>query len=377
MEERNTGNLYERLRKTNVALRMQIDCTYRCNLQCIHCFQSKRIEKELTSSQLKGIFGQLKEHGCLEIIFSGGEPFVRDDFLDIAICASQMGFAIKINTNGTLIKERDIEKLRYVRLTFIQVSLYGATAATHDRLTAQQGTFARLMQTIGWLETHKINFRIAFLVTKYNVKELASFSKVAKERKWPVIYDLIIYPTCDRETFPLAHRISDAQIEQVASDPLFKNNIVSRVLLQPALSDFGSSVGYISPYGEIYSSANLRMLCGDLTRNSFSDIWSNSAYLKKLRSLKLEDFACSRCDCFSRCLMCEPTLAYLEHGDLLAIPQEACRFTKKVMEMHKDKYAEEQGALQKEKEAAHETPAQRDPQETEGDSHRVRKAYAC
>ncbi|MDD5565856.1 MAG: radical SAM protein [Candidatus Omnitrophica bacterium] len=339
MEERNTGNLYERLRKTNIALRMQIDCTYRCNLKCVHCFQSKRIDKELTFARWHEILIQLKEHGCLEIIFSGGEPFIREDFLEILMDASDMGFAIKINTNGTLLKENDVAQLRKVRLTFIQVSLYGVLAATHDLLTAQQGTFEKVMQAIGWLEKHKVKFRIAFLVTKHNVNELASFRRVARERKWPVIYDLIIYPTSDGETFPLAHRISDAQIEQVASDPLFKNNIVSRVLLKPALSDFGSSVGYISPYGEIYSSANVRILCGDLTRDSFSDIWSNSAYLKKLRSLKLEDFECSRCDCFLRCLMCEPTLAYLEHGDLLAIPQEACRFTKKVMAMRKEECA--------------------------------------
>lgn len=338
MKEYEAGQLYSQLKNTHVALRMQVDCTYRCNLECIHCFQSKQIKQELTFPRLEAILTQLKEHGCLEIIFSGGEPFIREDFIKIAMAASQLGFAIKINTNGTLLKERDVEKLRYLRLTFIQVSLYGVTPAVHDLVTDKKGSLVKTMHTIAWLEKHNVNFRIAFLVTKYNVCELAAFRKIARERGWNAIYDLIIYPTCERATFPLAHRVSDEQIEQIAADPLFRNSIVSRVLLQPALSNFGSAVGYMSPYGEIYPSANLRVLCGDLRRDSFSDIWSNSAFLKELRSLRLEDFECSRCDCFSRCLMCEPTLAYLEHGDLRAIPEEACRFTKKVIAMRKEEY---------------------------------------
>jgi len=339
MKEYEAGQLYTHLKNTHVALRMQIDCTYRCNLECLHCFQSKHIDKELTFSQWHAILTQLKDHGCLEIIFSGGEPFIRKDFLKIAMCASNLGFAIKINTNGTLLNESAVKKIRNLRLTFIQVSLYGTTQEVHDRITSTKGSFVRTMQAISWLEKHTVNFRIAFLVMKHNVCQLGDFRRIARERKWQAMYDLIIYPTCDRNNAPLAHRVSDEQIEQIISDPLFRNNIISKKDIRPCLTNFGSSVGYLSPYGEVYSSANLRELCGDIRHASFSDIWEHSSCLKRLRELKLKDFECVRCGYFSRCLMCEPTLAYLEHGDLLAIPQEACRFTKKVMAMRKEECA--------------------------------------
>src|SRR5512140_1777136 len=81
-----------------------LEVTRACNLRCRHCFVSARRPQpdELSTEQILSLLDELKAQNVFSIVFSGGEPFVRSDFLDIVDYAIRLGFVVAVVTNGIL-----------------------------------------------------------------------------------------------------------------------------------------------------------------------------------------------------------------------------------------------------------------------------------
>jgi MoaA/NifB/PqqE/SkfB family radical SAM enzyme len=84
-------------------LRVMFELTYRCNFKCPHCYVPFKYRKckELETKEVFAILDQLKDIGCFYLGFTGGEPFMRKDILDILWYAKKKGFEIIIYTNGS------------------------------------------------------------------------------------------------------------------------------------------------------------------------------------------------------------------------------------------------------------------------------------
>ena len=81
-----------------------IEPTLRCNLRCVHCYiPHDFIEKELSYGEWCQVLDEIVTEGCLWLLITGGEPFIRDDILDIYTYAKKKGMIITLFTNGTLI----------------------------------------------------------------------------------------------------------------------------------------------------------------------------------------------------------------------------------------------------------------------------------
>jgi radical SAM protein with 4Fe4S-binding SPASM domain len=144
--------------------------TDRCNLRCIHCYVGgeTQAKPELASERIHSLIDELAEMGGRSITLSGGEPLLRRDWQDIARHA---GGALKvtINTNGTLITERTAECLAEVQ-PYIQVSLDGPDAETHDRIRGQ-GTFDAALRGIQALKDAGLedNLIVSMTLMKQNI----------------------------------------------------------------------------------------------------------------------------------------------------------------------------------------------------------------
>ena len=98
----NTKNLYKQWGPRTV----QIEITNLCNARCIMCDRwnwDKKKAGNLTSNVMEKLFDDLINTGATEVIFSGGEPFMRPDFIDILALAKKSGLEVSIFTNGSLI----------------------------------------------------------------------------------------------------------------------------------------------------------------------------------------------------------------------------------------------------------------------------------
>src|SRR6476620_8011330 len=101
-----------RAQKLNIPLSVQLDLTYRCNERCVHCYLDHDDHGEMTTAEVKHVLDQLAAAGTLFLIFSGGELLLRKDFFELVAYARQLGFDIKLKTNGLLIGERAAARIR-------------------------------------------------------------------------------------------------------------------------------------------------------------------------------------------------------------------------------------------------------------------------
>ena len=92
--------------------------TQRCNLKCVHCYAQavdpSAHKDQISNEKAKEIIDDLAQFGAPVILFSGGEPLVREDLVDLAKYAISKGMRAVISTNGTLITKSKARELKDV-----------------------------------------------------------------------------------------------------------------------------------------------------------------------------------------------------------------------------------------------------------------------
>lgn len=123
--------------------------TRTCNLKCIHCYTdsaSCRYDGELTTTQCREVLDDLSAFGVPVVLFSGGEPLMRQDVFELARYARGLGLQVVISTNGTKITRELAEKFREMKLAYVGISLDSATPQTHDEFRGVKGAFEHTMR---------------------------------------------------------------------------------------------------------------------------------------------------------------------------------------------------------------------------------------
>lgn len=163
---------------------LDIELTERCNNRCIHCYN--RIDdpsaavKELSTEAIRDILGQACALGCISVRFTGGEPMLRGDFLDIYRHARSLGLQVDITTNGTLITTRMARTFAKIPpLGRIEVTLYGATGKSCEAVTRVTGSFERAVAGVKNLKDFGVPFEIRGVAVSETMNERAAFEEMA------------------------------------------------------------------------------------------------------------------------------------------------------------------------------------------------------
>ena len=117
--------------KIGIPLYVVYDITTKCNLKCIHCYSTTNYE-ELKKNDVKHVIDNLFRGGASIIDFGGGEPLLRDDIFDILSYSKSIGLYTSISTNGILLDEDCINRLKTLKIDHVCISLDGAKPETHD-----------------------------------------------------------------------------------------------------------------------------------------------------------------------------------------------------------------------------------------------------
>ncbi len=134
----------------------QWELTYRCNLHCIHCYTDvynhpRYFPMELKTEEILRILEELRAEGCLWLCLTGGEIFMRKDFLQIYKAAKEKGFLLTLFTNGTLITEEIADLLKKYPPYSIEISLHATQPDIFEAITQGKGSFEKVLQTIEFL----------------------------------------------------------------------------------------------------------------------------------------------------------------------------------------------------------------------------------
>ncbi len=150
--------------------------TGRCNLACTHCYNGSgpacQGEGELSTGEALAVIDDLAGMGVPLIIFTGGEPLMREDLFNLARHARQKGLKMALSTNGTLVTRAMAERIRDARIEYAGISLDGATAATHDRFRNCPGAFERTVAAFSACRDAGLRCGVRVTLTKENHPEL-------------------------------------------------------------------------------------------------------------------------------------------------------------------------------------------------------------
>ncbi|MDR3091713.1 MAG: radical SAM protein [Clostridiales bacterium] len=160
---------------------VSLDITNKCNLRCLHCYNNSgenyQSSDELSDEQVLGFIDEFKDIKLLNMCFCGGEPLLRKDL--VIECAKRLKSYgcqnMAMVTNALLLDEKAVDDLSSAGLTRIQISLDGATSASHDRIRNQAGVYEKALSGIATLIERKIDFAVAFTPTEFNIGEFKDF----------------------------------------------------------------------------------------------------------------------------------------------------------------------------------------------------------
>ncbi len=312
--------------RSHIPFGILFEVTFRCNLGCEHCYltegpvgRPKPTRQELSLEEISRLFDELAEAGTLFITLSGGEVFMRRDFLEIVAHARSRGFSVTVFTTGTLLTPETASELADLRPLSVEVSIYSASPEIHDRVTRIPGSHARSLRALRALKERGVIIIIKSPLMSLNSGEYHGIVELAEELGAGYGFDPMLIPRRDGNRAPLDLSLGRDQMREFFSDPVLAREYFQPVkcLPQPGeeICATGRRTCLISPYGDVFPCAVHPVPAGNLKEKSFHEIWTGSPLLRDLRTKTMDDlrkgarkdiggFRCS-------------ALALIEHGDFL------------------------------------------------------------
>lgn len=151
--------------------------TKRCNLRCIHCYARAENEtyrgNELSTDEGKQLIDNLADFGVPVILFSGGEPVLREDLPELIDYAVKKGLRAVISTNGTLITEEKAKQFARYALSYVGISLDG-TGKINDAFRGTNGAYDLAIKGVRNAKHAGIKVGLRFTINKRNYNEIPS-----------------------------------------------------------------------------------------------------------------------------------------------------------------------------------------------------------
>jgi radical SAM protein with 4Fe4S-binding SPASM domain len=333
--------------------------TYKCNLSCKHCYSDagNNPKEELSTSEAIKVVNEIADFGVTSLAFSGGEPLMRKDFFEVAKHAVESGLYVSLATNGTLLNEDRVKKLKTIGLNYVEVSLDGATSKTHDAFRRKQNSFNEALTGLKNCVKEDVCTCLAVTATKNNLNEIPSVFTLAQrigvERftlfnfvptgRGKDILELDLSPEeredvlnflCNKlsEHSKIAILTTAPQLARVALQfsstqedlmmPLAHMEAARISKKAKALADFIGGCGAgrfycaVSPEGNVQPCVFLPITVGNLKTEKFEEIWFNSSVLNSLRNRENLKGRCGKCEFKYVCGGCRAR-AYAYYNDYL------------------------------------------------------------
>jgi len=275
-----------------------LELTYCCNFNCFYCYNDRdRQGTPLSLPQYRVLLEDLARMQTLFLMLTGGEPMVHPHFFDIGNMTRELGFVVRIRTNGHLLNPRNVERLlREVEPYIVEVTLHGATAEVHDRQTRVPGSFERLTGNLRHARVAGLRCATVVTPTAWNEHQIEAMIALGDELGAPLRFQGPVGPRDNGDREPLSIQPSRAtwdRIEALMAERRENVSVepecsVSRDSPDADAEEIAScSVGLagvdIDPFGNVQPCMHVREVAGNLHQQSIEDIWNRSPLFAQVR----------------------------------------------------------------------------------------------
>jgi radical SAM protein with 4Fe4S-binding SPASM domain len=275
----------------------------------------------MSTDEVKALLDRLAEQGVLFLLLTGGEIFARCDFREIYLHAKRLGFLLTLFTNATLIDDDLADFLAEWTPRRVEVTIYGHTEETYERVTGVKGSFRRFREGVARLRERGITLGLKTVVLRSNAHEFDAIRTWAKARSPTFRFDTMINPRLDGGRQPLEERLSPEEVagfdgigpRERAHYARLKELAKKRPPDRRAFR-CGAGIGtfHVDPRGQIHPCMLWRAAPYDLKAGTFAG-WRK--HLDRLRALEVPaDSGCRSCQHRLACNNCAAT-SQLEAGE--------------------------------------------------------------
>ena len=311
--------------------------TNACNMYCAHCYRDAgcKAEDELSTEQAKKLLTEIKKAGFQIMIFSGGEPLMRPDILELVKFADSLGLFPVFGTNGTLITPEMARDLKAAGARAMGISLDSLDPAQHDKFRSFPGGWQGAVDGMKNCKAAGLPFQIHTTVMDWNAPELEDMIDFAVEIGARAHHFFFLVPMGRAATIE-EESLRAEQYEDVLTRIMKKQQTVPIELKPTCAPQFlriaaelgmksrfhrgclaGLSYCIISPKGKVQPCAYLKEYLGDVRETPFDEIWKNHPMLQKLRTLNYSG-GCGACKYQRVCGGCRARAAIYHDGDYMA-----------------------------------------------------------
>lgn len=275
---------------------VSLEITKQCNLQCSHCYADAgaKLKDELTVEEAKALIDQLADIGVLSITFTGGEPLLHPHLFELMGYARKKPLSVVLFTNGTLLTPETVQKLKELNIYKVNISIDGPDAETHDAFRGVCGSFAKTIEGVKLLREAGINIHASTCLTRLNYKRVKDMLKLLKDsgvsdsKVWPPTFsgrsdekDVFITPEEFKEGMKAMREFEIKESGNGKEEFRYCKHLENCGVGWSAISIKCNGVVTPCPsFGEDFSLGNIK-------DESLRDIWNNSPFLNKLRTMSV------------------------------------------------------------------------------------------
>ena len=324
------------------------ELTARCNFNCPMCYVHRKdndaeaMKGELSAQQWIDIAQQARDAGMVFALLTGGEPFIRSDFFEIYGAMKAMGLLVSINSNGSMLKGKTLERLLADPPFRINVTLYGSCAQTYREMCGQDA-FTDVVENLRALKNAGVDVRLNLSITPYNRQDLEGIFHLSREIGLHVKTSGYMYPPA-RLDGDCGHRLTPEEAAQVEVQweklRLSPEDFALRAQRMKELTglpreecpvELEEGVGCRAGRSSFWLTWDGRMLpCGMMTspvtyplETGFTEAWQQLLKATDLIRLPAQCAACSKRKVCSVCA----AVCQAETGAFDGVPKYVCQMT--------------------------------------------------
>lgn len=297
--------------------RMDLAITYRCNNDCTHCYNAReRTFPELETKDWIQIIDQLWHLGIPHIVFTGGEPTLREDLPELIAHAEKKGQITGINTNGRRLADRSyLQKLVDAGLDHIQITLESSDEQTHDRMVNRTGAWQKTVQGIRNAVAENLYMMTNTTMLTTNVTTIPATLDFLAEIGVPTVgLNALIYSGKGKDVGTGLKENELTPLLEIARQKTTRNNQkliwytpTEYCKFNPVTQELGvkgcTAALYnmcIEPDGSVLPCQSYYKPLGNILTNSWDSIWNHELSVG-LRSKKGLPARCQGCDLVQEC----------------------------------------------------------------------------
>lgn len=322
------------------------ELTGRCNLSCRMCYirsaagDRKKAANELSAEEWLRIARQAADNGMVFLLLTGGEVFLRPDFFEIYEPLTRMGLVLSLFTNGTLVTKKTADRLAQTPPSTIEITVYGATAATYEAVTGVPGSYAACCAGIEALLSCGLPLGLKTTITRHNMHELEDMRQMA--HNWGVSFSagwlLSRRPDGASSGVEECRLSAEECVELEATDRASAHEWTETALREAPAGDHGNFRCHAGKAAFVISPAGAMNVCLVLSQPAvrpleigFSEAWKQVRQFVDSAPPPVSD--CRACDSLAYCGRC-PAWSMMETGTLTAPVPYLCEIARARKELY-------------------------------------------